>query len=245
MYYGKLRYSANGSVVYLKDEIYETNDSCITSMRLWSGDECVFIDFCVAIESMDDYVELEKKVEKICNKLRIKITFEFDLPIEVFKYIEGSVDFGDDVVVMVPCLELGVSPLPPVILCDEEVGVLKETMEDDGRIFKYQQMYAAALGKKGLGERHMYLYSILLDLTGDKRQSCVEKLILKLEPRVDTYVVEKEGKAKGSRETLYTKLRNEIGHPRQGAFVRTTGKEIEQCIERFQALVKKAIKDFG
>lgn len=86
--------------------------------------------------------------------------------------------------------------------------------------------------------RYMFLYNILLQVHNDKQEE-VENFIRKQEPAVQDSQSPRFPKI---RETIYTRLRNEIAHLRSNATLETTSKKIEYKVQDLQYLVKKAIE---
>ena len=60
----------------------------------------------------------------------------------------------------------------------------------------------------------MHLYAILLSLFNDKQKN-VDSFVASIEPSVEQ--TQMPGRAAGMLETIYTRLRNELAHKRQGA----------------------------
>lgn len=96
--------------------------------------------------------------------------------------------------------------------------------------------------QKDPATRFMFLYNIILSLHKDEQRE-VDTFILTEEPGVKriprTY--EKNGKLKQISETIYTNLRNRVGHLIPGTDLSKTYEEISQYIGSFEQLVKKAI----
>lgn len=90
----------------------------------------------------------------------------------------------------------------------------------------------------------MFLYNIILLLHNDTQRD-VDAFILAEEPGVKmiqrTYT-DNNGKSKTKNETIYTNLRNRVGHIIPGTDLSKTYEEISQYVSSFEQLVKKAIK---
>ncbi len=92
--------------------------------------------------------------------------------------------------------------------------------------------------------RFMFLYNIILSLHNDT-QGEVDAFILAEEPGVKMIQrthADKNGKSKTKNETIYTNLRNRVGHIIPGTDLLKTYEEISQYVGSFEQLVKKAIE---
>ena len=85
--------------------------------------------------------------------------------------------------------------------------------------------------------RFMFLYNILLQLGGDD-QGGVDNLLRQEEPNVRQRLRKRKPRVM---ETIYTRLRNEVGHVRAEATPSQTRTEIEHNVAALQAIVKVAI----
>ena len=100
----------------------------------------------------------------------------------------------------------------------------------------YYSMFHAAMQAQGVG-RFLLLYLILLTHFGDQ-QASVEAFIRGEEPSVPTTI---HPLHPTRNETVYTRLRNEVGHRRSGTSQENTRLEIEQHMQGLICLVKKMI----
>lgn len=94
--------------------------------------------------------------------------------------------------------------------------------------------------------RFIYLYSILLEVIGDS-QDKVDEFILMHEqaltsPKPPLPNQRQRGKNSNPDETIYTRLRNEIGHVRTGSDPQTTREEIDQQWANLAEHVQRAIE---
>jgi hypothetical protein len=86
-------------------------------------------------------------------------------------------------------------------------------------------------------EEFMHLYHILLMFCNDKQPE-VDRFIEGQEPAVQKALSPHTGKM----ETVYTRLRNEFGHPRAGAALDKTKSEMTTHLGGLMALTKRAIE---
>lgn len=100
--------------------------------------------------------------------------------------------------------------------------------------------YRFVLNQSDAVVRFMFLYNILLQICGDD-QGKIDDFIRRKIP--DVAQSQSPYHNRGVKETVYTRLRNEVGHRRAGTYLEQTRTEIEGNVANFQALVKKAITD--
>lgn len=85
--------------------------------------------------------------------------------------------------------------------------------------------------------RFMLLYQCLLQIEGDQ-QNAIEEQIRHLRPRVPLFPNPRKA---GTEETVFTKLRNEVSHPRTGVSVNETLDGIERNVDEFRTLVHESL----
>jgi hypothetical protein len=84
--------------------------------------------------------------------------------------------------------------------------------------------------------RYLSLYTLLASALGD-RQRDVDKALLDVDPTIEIAIAA----GRNSRETTFTRLRNEIVHHREDASMTETHREIVVQVERFTWLVGEAL----
>lgn len=112
---------------------------------------------------------------------------------------------------------------------------IKKKMKSDYDLASLQMFYDSATVKEPIG-RFASLYTLMLHLCSDK-QLKVDRTILNIDPTVAQF---KRPNKKGY-ETIFTKLRNEISHKRDGINILKTHDEIKNNIDRFEKIVKEII----
>jgi len=107
---------------------------------------------------------------------------------------------------------------------------------------RYYSMFHAAMWAQGVG-RFLLLYLILLTHFNDS-QTEVDKFIKTQNPMVPETLQPQFGKPKKIpvMETVYTRLRNEVGHVRPNTSPSTTRLEIEQNTQSLITIVKALIR---
>lgn len=105
----------------------------------------------------------------------------------------------------------------------------------------YYSAYWFALNQSDPVARFMFLYSILLQICGDDQKD-VDKCIRHCELNVEEKLSgDPKKRAKGVKETVYSRLRNEVSHRRSGTSPEQTRREVQDNVVSFQKLVRTAI----
>jgi hypothetical protein len=99
-------------------------------------------------------------------------------------------------------------------------------------------LYRLALQSRSPGEKFMHLYSLLLRFFDDE-QVRVDDFILSQDSAVPLSPDPRLGRS--TRETIYTRLRNEFAQRRSGVNMQDTKAEMEQHVGGLIRLVKQAI----
>ena len=104
--------------------------------------------------------------------------------------------------------------------------------------------FAFSLTQREHLAKFMLLYNLILQIAGDSQKS-VDETIKKYDPRVIVIKTKRKisGGIKEIEETIYTKLRNEIAHKRDGVEKQDTIKKIKGNLPQFVEIVKKAVLD--
>lgn len=101
----------------------------------------------------------------------------------------------------------------------------------------FPKIYSAALSQQDSVTRFMFFYNTILNLAGD-RQDEVDRLILRIARDTPTSA---SPQRPSSCETIYTRLRNEIAHNREGATFDSTSSEISERVSRLGEITKRLI----
>ena len=115
------------------------------------------------------------------------------------------------------------------------VKEIKKRMQDKYDLPPIQMFYDAATVVEMIG-RFLSLYTLLLHKFSDN-QKTVDEAILSVDPTVAQF---RSPHVKWY-ETVFSKLRNEMSHKREGTKILETQNEIKVNIDRFEAIVKKLI----
>ena len=189
------------------------------------------------LSGVTSYEQARDAAGEFAEKVIIAATFVADLPIHHLYFNRGVFDghkqeghgrIGgfSNIVTSRP----GERQTVPQIATDLETHLRRL----DGPAESYYSMFRVAMQTYGIG-RYLLLYLILLTHFGDS-QSRLDAFIRQEEPGVPETPNPIRA---GAKETIYTRLRNEISHLRLGTSQIATRNEIEQLTPSLILLVKK------
>lgn len=137
---------------------------------------------------------------------------------------------------------LVITTYPPFVVIGTTAAIIKGQLEQDssarGNAFG---LFRSARLSESPVEEFIHLYNLLLMFLGDS-QKAVDHFIEHEEPATP---LEPSGNPKakaGETETVYTRLRNELGHPRKDTNLNATKAEMARRAGNLAALTKKAIE---
>ena len=125
--------------------------------------------------------------------------------------------------------------------CADLKPILEESAPTGERYFPFLRSARLSTGPV---EEFMRLYNILLMLFNDE-QADIEKFIFEQNPGVRSEMRPKFKRPRRKsleKETIYTRLRNELGHNRTGGNLDKTQAEMKGCLDELRALTKRAIE---
>jgi hypothetical protein len=109
-------------------------------------------------------------------------------------------------------------------------------------------LFRSAMNSSSQTEKFVHLYNVLLMLFDDKQED-VDVFIVGQEPSVkqtpdppDSPKRKRKKSKTDWKETIYTRLRNEMGHPRMGVNLDETKREMADQVHGLIKLVKRAIE---
>lgn len=105
------------------------------------------------------------------------------------------------------------------------------------RHFSAVRVYSSVIQQEDPMARFMFFYNIILTLNGD-RQAKVDSNILSVAP--DTPQTASPINS-GAQETVYTRLRNEIAHKREGVEFESTSSEVNQWVSALGSITKQLV----
>lgn len=219
--------------IHLEAVPREEDDECelIVTLYLKDSDERMSVsDIWTRIE---DFLEL----------LSDYLSFEFGLPIKKIEW-PGSKLFGK---------------IQVIKHFNEEHKIKMEKEISDIKYEPYKRLYRSAMSSDDNVARFMFLYSILFDVleAEDKNgQRTVDAFIRNECKRIDENFVykhfedrpsekkDKNGVSKRN-ETIYTWLRNQVGHTQFGSRIISVTSQIDVKVKELELIVAKAINMYA
>ncbi|MBD1913674.1 MULTISPECIES: hypothetical protein [unclassified Leptolyngbya] len=110
----------------------------------------------------------------------------------------------------------------------------------DNPNYMYYDFFYFAIGLEDPLAQFMALYNIILSLKGDKQEQ-VDKFVITKQPNIHTNLPFYSRKS-GMPETIYTKLRNQIGHSRSGTTVQSTREAMRKNLPGLIEVVREVIR---
>lgn len=131
-------------------------------------------------------------------------------------------------------IEFSISLTATAIAGEPRVTKIKNKMKEEYDLASLQMYYDSATIIEPIG-RFISLYTLLLHKFSD-RQKQVDDAILSVDPTISQFKSPLNTKIY---ETIFTKLRNELSHKRDGVNILKTHNEVKSNIERFERIVKE------
>jgi hypothetical protein len=174
--------------------------------------------------------------DKLLNMILDYLAFEYGISIKGTRYLDG--------------VYLSIHAVVTHGFTKEQIAKMEAELPRC-KSEPYKRLYRAALQSVDPIARFMFLYSILFDVLDAKSkwgQSTVDSFIRKhcrdvykpTEDRGSKRIP--KNKKPPRQETIYTWLRNQVGHTESDSEIIAVGKMIEEKLGEFSAVVKKAIK---
>lgn len=137
----------------------------------------------------------------------------------------GKYEVVSDLIIMHDKIEASIHP------GSERIVELKTILSKqlDTKIDRHLSLFRFAISQRDPVSKFLFLYSLLLLLYGDK-QKTVDDEILKIDKTIPTEISNHTNR----KETLFTRLRNEIAHIREDINQKNTAKEIKINVSKLQ-----------
>jgi len=211
-----------------------------------SSSERVLLE--VEISSANTRNSAIAKAKEVADYIAKLLTFEFCEFHQEFRVINDSlveeIRLPDGNTKNVICLTGGMDQRGNIEIWQKLNRVRTEELKDlleRGYPHSYNyDFFYFAVGLEEPISKFMCLYNIMLSLCKD-RQKQVDKFIRDIQPGVELSPSPRKPKDEEERETVYTRLRNEIAHSRPGTTIQATREEIENNLNEFIKLTKEII----
>ena len=122
---------------------------------------------------------------------------------------------------------------------DEELKMIEESGRNNRELSQEEKMYCDILSVKNKTLQYMLFYS-MLEMKFSK-QDKIDDFICEKNSSVQKFP-KKEKRGKNSDVTIYTRLRNDIGHAKGDVEIASTVQKIEGCLPNLKKYVKLALE---
>lgn len=126
---------------------------------------------------------------------------------------------------------------PTLRVGKSRVNRIKENMRNDYDLAKLQMFFDAATIEEPIG-RFIALYALMLHHCNDDRSNDNQKKVDTAVISIDSTVAQFPSPRGGHYETIFTKLRNELSHKRNGVNMIETHNQVRANVNRFEYIVK-------
>lgn len=214
-----------------------------TTRATITSDAASGVTLRVAVTSASSVFEAIASAQELTQQVTNILSFRFGLGIDTFRFSEyalvelsaqGSTHHLGD------CARIEGRCLGTTILGTQSRQELSELLEQPQHPgYHYYDLFRAALCLSDPLSKFMALYSIILSLSGDDQQK-VDEFVMSIRPSIATNSPWK--RKSGFPETVYTRLRNEVGHVRPRTTIRGTRDEMEINLSGLIEVAKKKIR---
>lgn len=233
----------NGTITF---EQVDINASWISGVRLrLSCAEADMIRGTVWVSGVQSREIVVQQAQSIFESVLSRLAYSLEMAIGLSKITSSQVE--PEIPPLGHTLHTGtgyfyLTGLAPIVrrsVQPNEIQQIVDIQSPRGET-RYGEFRSAQLSTGGV-EEFVHLYRLLLELCGDS-QGSVDQFILKAEPSI---LCTPSPKHPNISETLYTRLRNELAHRRQGVDVEATKNSMVQYVGGLRKIVRQAITQFG
>jgi len=205
----------------------------------------------VYVKSEDNQILVDMKVQNVFDgddlsvyneifiNWSVAFGFEFSVPVRNLRQSGYSLPkTGGDRNYQINAGPISFSlPKEPLTPSDEQLSnVLQLSLDITDELSVFLRQYAFANAETDPISRYSFLYNLLLQIVGDK-QARVDSAILGIDPDCEHTNSPNNGKL----ETVYTRIRNELAHKREGVSYHDTRASVIEVTDGFSGIVREII----
>lgn len=205
------------------------------------------VSLCVKVKDAASIPDALKQGEGVATFVSNRLSFQFEKHVSTFELKEYSSNENNhgSPIQNVGQIGQGIQTIgvSKAMTHDErqQTQDLLERKDDSGD--EYYLLFRSALGLTDTLSRFMGIYNIVLLLCDDKQKE-VDKFVLSVQPKVPK--TQRPDKQTKFLESVYTKLRNQVGHVRKNTTIDGTKNEmaihLEGLIEVAKELIRQKLK---
>jgi hypothetical protein len=237
---GTVEYAASIAGVRFEPIDLQGSHPAVDKVVLKTGDDRL-LRITFHLRDVFDETEADTIATGILPSIINRIAFYRDVPVgEPFQTgFSIPKDASEKSFSVMSAIRIKDSARPLLTLGDDTRGEIKRKLEQPYTHHDLYSAYRFAGYQDDPVARFMFLYNILLQLNSDLQRE-VDDFIRSQEPNVAQSA---SPEFTGVMETVYARLRNEVGHIRAGSTPERTQAEIRANLPAFQKLVKTAISN--
>lgn len=190
-----------------------------------------------------DFYKAKNQCDNELKNILNKIAFEYELASVGEAYYSGNSNLDK----YTSFCEINVST---ILAKPEDENKLKECLKDKVEYSsRYYDMFRLAMQSTDVVNRYMFLYLILLDMRGPYQNKVDEYIIkcseeLGIDPQNKVWQLKRKDKSGNNiKETIFTYLRNQVGHTIKGHTPDTTTRDMQIYIKDLIKIVKYSMQN--
>ncbi|TAE60034.1 MAG: hypothetical protein EAZ76_11110 [Nostocales cyanobacterium] len=202
----------------------------------------------VEIINVDSVQQIFSQAQEVADYTTKILTFTFNTLFQRFRKVDENIVQEEEqaggtkqtIIYAFLGTGMGINVDLDHIATNRQLSEVKQLLEKRTyQEFAYYNLFYSALNFKDAMSKFMALYSIALSLCGDSQEK-VDQCILSFQPSIKTNPPYRQRKS-GVPETIYTRLRNEVGHIRPNTTIEQTRQEMEKNLNGLILIVKELI----
>lgn len=229
-------YKANIEGYRLDNEVeLRCNNSMVDSIKMYIKSNTVLLE-CV-VTDLKDFESVEHEVRSIVEQILINLSYNLGAPVQC-PVIESITSKGE--VSTHLDLQSTVHIVRPILFTENQ---LQNILFARVPTHNYRLLYVQAIQNSDPIAQYMFLYNILLKIFGDSQRNVDNFIIKNSTEKLQRYkYTDWKGRSIEKNETIFTSLRNQLGHVRNATPI-DTRVQMNDKLSDLKYLVKKAIED--
>lgn len=212
----------------------------ITRIHVSTNDDTLILSCKIKSKTLSIKPSIIDDCLRLCQKIRTNISFKLQSKIGEVEYRSGEIRDGNnssiEINIKLPHLQLSgrMTTTFGTATCKSLQHFVVQYHESNS---VPMTLYVKTFDINDPMSKFMILYLTMAILHGDN-QANIDNFIIKIAPDTKLY---DSPLSKVKQETIYTKLRNEIAHHRNGVNIQSTITQIEDVLIDFADIVRRGI----
>jgi hypothetical protein len=247
MFRGKITFNADFTGVQFEsiEFAYADSNVLLTTVKSARNEGVILI---VEIINVDSVQQIFSKAQEVADYTTKILTFKFNTLFQSFRKVDDNIvkeelqadGTKQTIIYAFFGIGMGFNVDLDHIATNQQLLEVKQLLEQKNHNgLTYHNLFYSALNFKDPLSKFMALYSIVLTLCKDSQEK-VDQFILAFQPSIMTNSPHRPRRS-GVSETIYTRLRNEVGHIRPHTTIEQTEQEMEKNLNGLILVVKELI----